>query len=74
MVYLKTEVQQCIIHQIRNSTEQICNSTEYVSYKDIKALSGYCHDYRIFFIDGLDCTNCCHSTGDLQMMEFICNQ
>ena len=30
-VYLKTEVQQCIIHQIRNSTK-------YVSYKDIKAL------------------------------------
>ena len=28
-VYLKTEVQQCIIHQIRNSTR-------YVSYKDIK--------------------------------------
>lgn len=30
-VYAKTEVQQCIIHQIRNSTK-------YVSYKDIKAL------------------------------------
>ena len=30
-VYPKTEVQQCIIHQIRNSTR-------YVSYKDIKAL------------------------------------
>lgn len=30
-VYLKTEIQQCIIHQIRNSTK-------YVSYKDIKAL------------------------------------
>ena len=30
-VYPKTEVQQCIIHQIRNSTK-------YVSYKDIKAL------------------------------------
>ena len=29
-VYPKTEVQQCIIHQIRNSTR-------YVSYKDIKA-------------------------------------
>ena len=27
----KTEIQQCIIHQIRNSTK-------YVSYKDIKAL------------------------------------
>ena len=30
-VYPKTEVQQCIVHQIRNSTK-------YVSYKDIKAL------------------------------------
>lgn len=30
-VYPKTEIQQCIIHQIRNSTK-------YVSYKDIKAL------------------------------------
>ena len=30
-VYPKTEVQQCIIHQIRNSTR-------YVSYKDIKVL------------------------------------
>ena len=30
-VYPKTEVQQCIIHQIRNSTK-------YVSYKDLKAL------------------------------------
>ena len=30
-VYPKTEIQQCIIHQIRNSTR-------YVSYKDIKAL------------------------------------
>ena len=30
-VYPKTEVQQCIIHQIRNSTK-------YVSYKDIKSL------------------------------------
>lgn len=30
-VYPKTEVKQCIIHQIRNSTK-------YVSYKDIKAL------------------------------------
>lgn len=30
-VYEKTEVQQCIIHQIRNSTK-------FVSYKDIKAL------------------------------------
>ena len=30
-VYPKTELQQCIIHQIRNSTK-------YVSYKDIKAL------------------------------------
>ena len=29
--YPKTEVKQCIIHQIRNSTK-------YVSYKDIKAL------------------------------------
>ena len=29
--YPKTEIQQCIIHQIRNSTK-------YVSYKDIKAL------------------------------------
>jgi transposase-like protein len=32
-VYPKTEVQQCIIHQLRNSTK-------YVSYKDIKALMG----------------------------------
>lgn len=30
-VYPKTEIQQCIIHQIRNTTK-------YVSYKDIKAL------------------------------------
>lgn len=30
-VYPQTEIQQCIIHQIRNSTK-------YVSYKDIKAL------------------------------------
>ena len=30
-VYLKTEIQQCIIHQIRNSTK-------FVSYKDIKKL------------------------------------
>lgn len=30
-VYQKTEIQQCIIHQIRNSTK-------YVSYNDIKAL------------------------------------
>jgi len=30
-VFPKTEIQQCIIHQIRNSTK-------YVSYKDIKAL------------------------------------
>lgn len=30
-VYPKSEVQQCIIHQIRNSTK-------YVSYKDIKRL------------------------------------
>ena len=30
-VYPKTEIQQCIIHQIRNSTK-------YVSYKDIKVL------------------------------------
>ena len=30
-VYPKTEIQQCIIHQIRNTTE-------FVSYKDIKAL------------------------------------
>jgi len=30
-VYPKTEIQRCIIHQIRNSTK-------YVSYKDIKAL------------------------------------
>lgn len=30
-VYPKTEIQQCVIHQIRNSTR-------YVSYKDIKAL------------------------------------
>lgn len=30
-VYPKTEIQQCIIHQIRNTTR-------YVSYKDIKAL------------------------------------
>jgi transposase-like protein len=30
-VYPKTEIQQCIIHQIRNSTK-------YVSYKDIRAL------------------------------------
>ena len=29
--YPKTEIQQCIIHQIRNSTK-------YVSYKDIKVL------------------------------------
>jgi transposase-like protein len=32
-VYPKTEIQQCIIHQIRNTTR-------YVSYKDIKALMG----------------------------------
>lgn len=31
-VYPKTEIQQCIIPQIRNSTK-------YVSYKDIKALA-----------------------------------
>lgn len=31
VVYPKTEIQQCVIHQIRNSTK-------YVSYKDIKAL------------------------------------
>lgn len=30
-IYPKTEIQQCIIHQIRNSTQ-------YVSYKDIKVL------------------------------------
>lgn len=30
-VYPKTEIQQCIIHQIRNTTG-------FVSYKDIKAL------------------------------------
>ena len=30
-VYPKTEIQQCIIHQIRNTTK-------FVSYKDIKAL------------------------------------
>jgi putative transposase len=30
-VYPKTEIQQCVIHQIRNSTK-------FVSYKDIKAL------------------------------------
>jgi len=30
-VYPRTEIQQCVIHQIRNSTK-------YVSYKDIKAL------------------------------------
>jgi len=30
-VYPQTEIQQCIIHQIRNSTK-------YVSYKDLKAL------------------------------------
>ena len=30
-VYPKTQIQQCVIHQIRNSTK-------YVSYKDIKAL------------------------------------
>ena len=30
-VFPETEIQQCIIHQIRNSTK-------YVSYKDIKAL------------------------------------
>lgn len=30
-VYPKTEIQQCIIHQI-------CNSTKFVSYKDIKKL------------------------------------
>jgi transposase-like protein len=30
-VYPKTEIQQCVIHQIRNSTK-------YVSYKDIKSL------------------------------------
>lgn len=30
-VYPKTEIQKCIIHQIRNSTK-------YVSYKDIKEL------------------------------------
>ena len=30
-VYPKTEIQQCVIHQIRNSTK-------YVSYKDIKVL------------------------------------
>ena len=30
-VYLDTEIQQCIIYQIRNTTR-------YVSYKDIKAL------------------------------------
>ena len=30
-VFPKTEIQQCIIHQIRNTTK-------YVSYKDIKAL------------------------------------
>ena len=30
-VYLKTEIQQCIIHQIRNTTN-------YVSYKDLKKL------------------------------------
>ena len=30
-VYPQTEIQQCVIHQIRNSTK-------YVSYKDIKAL------------------------------------
>lgn len=30
-VYPQTEIQQCVIHQI-------CNSTKYVSYKDIKAL------------------------------------
>ena len=30
-VYPKTEIQQCIIHQIRNTTK-------YVSYKDIKEL------------------------------------
>ena len=29
-VFPKTEIQQCIIHQIRNTTK-------YVSYKDIKA-------------------------------------
>jgi transposase-like protein len=32
-VYPKTEIQQCIIHQLRNSTR-------YVSYKDIKGLMG----------------------------------
>lgn len=32
-VYPKTEIQQCIIHQIRNTTR-------FVSYKDIKALMG----------------------------------
>ena len=30
-VYPKTEIQQCIIHQIRNTTK-------FVSYKDIKSL------------------------------------
>lgn len=30
-VYPKTEIQQCVIHQIRNTTR-------FVSYKDIKAL------------------------------------
>ena len=32
-VYPKTEIQQCVIHQIRNSTK-------YVSYKDLKPLMG----------------------------------
>lgn len=32
-VFPKTEIQQCVIHQIRNSTK-------FVSYKDIKALMG----------------------------------
>lgn len=32
-VYPETEIQQCIIHQIRNSTK-------FVSYKDIKSLMG----------------------------------
>ena len=33
-VYPQTEVQQCIIHQIRNSTK-------FVSYKDIKILVSF---------------------------------
>ena len=65
-VYLQIEVQQCIIHQI-------CNSTKFVSYKDIKSLmADLKHVYAALTEEtALNERSCSETNGMKNIQKFI---